>query len=101
MELLKDAAVRLAPLTERDADEMVRSLKTFPLLTGYRGGPAYNVQALEELVLRVSAMVEDLPEIVELDLNPVIMHGNEATAVDFRVKVAQVEAPLPLGAKRR
>ena len=46
-------------------------------------------------------MVEDLPEIVELDLNPVIMHGNEATAVDFRVKVAQVEAPLPLGAKRR
>ena len=101
VELLKDAAVRLAPLTERDADEMVRSLKTFPLLTGYRGGPTYNVQALEQVVLRVSAMVEDLPEIVELDLNPVIMHGNEATVVDFRVKVAQVEAPLPLGAKRR
>ena len=101
VELLKDAAVRLAPLTERDADEMVRSLKTFPLLTGYRGGPAYNVEALEEVVLRVSAMVEDLPEIVELDLNPVIMHGSDATAVDFRVKVAQVEAPLPLGAKRR
>ena len=101
VELLKDAAARLAPLTERDADEMVRSLKTFPLLTGYRGGPAYNVQALQQLILRVSAMVEDLPEIVELDLNPVIMHGDEATAVDFRVKVAQVEAPLPLGAKRR
>ena len=101
VELLKDAAVRLAPLTERDADEMVRSLKTFPLLTGYRGGPEYNVEALKQVVLRVSAMVEDLPEIVELDLNPVIMHGDRATAVDFRVKVAQVEAPLPLGAKKR
>ena len=101
VELLKDAAVRLAPLTEKDADEMVRSLKTFPLLTGYRGGPSYNVEALKQVILRVSTMVEDLPEIVELDLNPVIMHGNEATAVDFRVKVAQVEAPLPLGAKRR
>ncbi len=101
VELLKDAAVRLAPLTERDADEMVRSLKTFPLLTGYRGGPSYNVPALEQVILRISAMVEDLPEVVELDLNPVIMHGDKATAVDFRVKVAQVEAPLPLGAKRR
>lgn len=101
VELLKDAAVRLAPLTEADADEMVRSLKTFPLLTGYRGGSAYNVQALEQVILRVSAMAEDLPEIAELDLNPVIMHGDRATAVDFRIKVAQVEAPLPLGAKRR
>ena len=80
---------------------MVRSLKTFPLLTGYRGGPAYNVEALEKVILRVSAMVEDLPEVVELDLNPVILHGDEATAVDFRVKVAQVVQPLPLGAKKR
>lgn len=101
VELLKDAAARLAPLSERDADEMVHSLKTYPLLTGYRGGPAYNVEALKEVILRVSAMVEDLSEVIELDLNPVIMHGNEATVVDFRVKVAQVEAPLPLGAKRR
>ena len=101
VELLKDAAVRLSPLTERDADEMVRSLKTFPLLTGYRGGPAYNVEALKQVILRVSAMVEDLPEVVELDLNPVIMHDDEATIVDFRVKVAQVEARLPLGAKSR
>ncbi len=101
VELLRDAAARLAPLSERDADEMVHSLKTFPLLTGYRGGPTYNVEALKDVILRVSAMVEDLPEVIELDLNPVIMHGNQATAVDFRVKVAQVEAPLPLGAKRR
>ena len=100
VELLKDAAARLSPLSERDADEMVRSLKTFPLLTGYRGGPTYNIEALKEIILRVSAMVEDLPEVTELDLNPVIMHGDRATVVDFRVKVAQVEAPLPLGAKR-
>jgi acetate---CoA ligase (ADP-forming) len=101
VELLKDAAVRLAPLTEKDADEMVRSLKTFPLLTGYRGGPTYNVEALKQVILRVSAMVEDLPEIVELDLNPVIMQGDKATIVDFRVKIAQAEAILPLGAKSR
>lgn len=101
VELLKDAAVRLAPLTEADADEMVHSLKTFPLLTGYRGGPAYDVAALEEVVLRVSSMVEDLPEIVELDLNPVIVQPKGAKVVDFRVKVAQAATPLPLGAKKR
>jgi acetate---CoA ligase (ADP-forming) len=101
VELLKDAAVRLAPLTVEDSGDMVRSLRTFPLLTGYRGGPAYDVTALEDVVLRVSAMVEDLPEITELDLNPVIVQTKGATVVDFRVKVEETAPPLPLGAKKR
>ena len=50
--------------------EMIRELKTFPLLTGFRGSPVVDVSALEEGLLRVSAMVEDLPQIAELDCNP-------------------------------
>ena len=61
VELLKDVAVRLAPLTDRDAAEMVRSLATFPLLDGYRGAPKADVAALEDLLLRVSALVEAHP----------------------------------------
>jgi acetyl coenzyme A synthetase (ADP forming)-like protein len=90
VELLKDAAVRITPLTDRDAGEMVRSLKTFPLLTGYRGGPCYDVAALEQVILRVGALVEDRPEIAELDLNPVIVlpEGKGVAVVDARVRVA-------------
>jgi acyl-CoA synthetase (NDP forming) len=103
VELLKDVVVRITPLTDRDASEMVRSLKTFPLLTGYRGGPRYDVPALEQVVLRVGALVEDLLEIGELDLNPVLVlpEGKGVSVVDARVRVAEALPPLPLGAKRR
>ncbi len=88
VELIKDVSVRLAPLTRRDAEEMVRELKSFPLLTGYRGASAGDVEALVETVLRVSALVEDLPQIAELDLNPILVHVNDVTVVDARVRVA-------------
>ena len=71
--LLRDVSVRLTPLTESSADEMIRRLTTFPLLDGYRGRPKADVAALRDLVLRVSALAEDLPEVVELDLNPVVV----------------------------
>ncbi|MGZ5342705.1 MAG: bifunctional acetate--CoA ligase family protein/GNAT family N-acetyltransferase, partial [Solirubrobacterales bacterium] len=71
-EVLNDVAVRVCPLTRGDAGEMIRSLRIFPLLTGYRGTPTADLGALEELLLRVSAMVEAHHEIVELDLNPVL-----------------------------
>ena len=61
VELVKDLSVRITPLTDVDAGEMLRSLRTFPLLTGYRGAAPVDVPAVEELLLRVSAMVEDLP----------------------------------------
>lgn len=103
VELLKDVAVRITPLTDQDASEMIRSLRTYPLLNGYRGGPRYDVAALEELILRVGALVEDIHEISELDLNPVIVlpEGQGVSLVDARIRVAEALPPLPFGAKRR
>jgi acetyl coenzyme A synthetase (ADP forming)-like protein len=102
VELIRDVAVRLTPLTDLDARQMVRSLRTFPLLEGYRGGPARDVGALEEILLRLSELVEDLPEVDELDLNPVMVHsaGKGAVVVDARVHVAETAPELPLGAKK-
>lgn len=103
VELLKDIVVRITPLTDRDAREMVCSLKTFPLLDGYRGGPRYDVAALEQVILRVGALVEDIHEIGELDLNPVIVlpEGQGVSLVDARIRVAEALPSLPFGAKKR
>ena len=87
VELLKDVAVRITPLTDLDAAEMVRSLATFPLLEGGRGAPKADVAALEDLLLRVSAMVEAHPEIAELDCNPVTVLPDGAVVVDARALV--------------
>ncbi|HEY3143723.1 MAG TPA: bifunctional GNAT family N-acetyltransferase/acetate--CoA ligase family protein [Acidimicrobiales bacterium] len=101
VELLKDVAVRITPLTDRDAAEMVRSLATFPLLDGYRGAPKTDVTALEDLLLRVSAMVEAHPEIAELDCNPVKVLPDGVVVVDARVRVEAASPPPPLAARRR
>ena len=66
---------------------MLRELKSYPLLTGYRGASAGDVDALVETVLRVSALVEDLPQIAELDLNPILVHEHGVTVVDARVRI--------------
>ncbi|HEX2235135.1 MAG TPA: acetate--CoA ligase family protein [Actinomycetota bacterium] len=86
-ELLKDVQVRLTPITARDAAEMVRSLATFPLLQGYRGAPPADVAALEDVLLRVGGLVEDHPEVVEMDCNPVVVMERGAVVVDARVRV--------------
>jgi acetyl coenzyme A synthetase (ADP forming)-like protein len=86
-ELLGDVAVRLTPVSDIDARDMLRSLRTFPLLEGYRGAPPCDVPAVEELLLRVSALVEDHPEVVEMDLNPVVALPDGALAVDARLRV--------------
>ena len=91
-ELLKDVSVRISPLSREDASEMIRSLATYPLLTGYRGSQPADVAALEDVVLRTSAMVEAHHEIAELDLNPVVAGADGAVAVDARVRV---EVPPP------
>jgi acyl-CoA synthetase (NDP forming) len=85
VELMKDVSVRLTPLACEDAEEMLRDLKTFPLLEGYRGSPARDVVALEDIVLRIGALAEDIPEIAELDLNPVVVHERGASVVDARI----------------
>ena len=70
VELLGDIAVRLAPLSDVDIEDMLHSLKSYPLLTGYRGATALDVDALRQVLHSVSALVDDLPEIAEMDLNP-------------------------------
>ena len=86
-ELLGDVSVRLTPLSAADAREMLRSLRVYPLLEGYRGAPAVDVAAIEELLLRVGALVEAHPEIAEMDLNPVVALPDGPVTVDARVRV--------------
>jgi hypothetical protein len=87
---MKDVSVRLTPLSREDAATMVRELRSYPLLDGYRGSSKKDTDALEDVILRIGAMVEDFPEIAELDLNPVLVHEKGATIVDARVRIASV-----------
>jgi acyl-CoA synthetase (NDP forming) len=87
-EVLADHAARLAPLTEADADTLINSIRSAPLLHGHRGTPAADLAALRDMLLRVSRLTDDLPEITELDLNPVIARTDCAVAVDARIRVA-------------
>ncbi len=95
-ELLGDVAVRLTPLTDVDADDMLRSLRLFPLLEGYRGAPRCDVPGLEELLLRVGALVEAHPEVAEMDLNPVVATPKGPLVVDARVRLERPTAAPPL-----
>jgi acetyl coenzyme A synthetase (ADP forming)-like protein len=92
-ELLRDVAFRIAPLSEHDADTLLRDIKSFPLLQGYRGRPAADVAALREMLLRVSLLAQHVPELRELDLNPVIVlpAGQGCRIVDARARVAAVD----------
>jgi acyl-CoA synthetase (NDP forming) len=89
VEILGDVQFRITPLTDRDAAEMVRGIKGYRLLTGYRGHPPADVEALEETLLRVSRLVEETPEISELDLNPIfaLPPGQGCRIVDARIRV--------------
>jgi acyl-CoA synthetase (NDP forming) len=87
-ELLGDRALRVAPLTDTDADDMVRSLRSSPLLFGYRGAAPVDTAALTDLLLRLSVLGQQLPELMELDLNPVIARPDGALAVDWRMRIA-------------
>jgi len=90
VEILADVCFRVTPLTDRDAEEMIRSIRGYRLLEGYRGHPPADVKAIEEVLLRVSRMVEDIPEIRELDLNPIfaLRPGEGCVVVDARIRVA-------------
>jgi acyl-CoA synthetase (NDP forming)/GNAT superfamily N-acetyltransferase len=94
-EVLADHAARLAPLTDTDADKLIHSIRSAPLLTGYRGAPAADTAALRDVLLRVSRLADDLPEVSDLDLNPVIARADGVFAVDMRIKVAPYEPRDP------
>ena len=86
-ELFRDVTFRIHPLTDVEAREMIRSVKAYQLLTGWRGSKMADIQSLEDLLLRVSAMIEDLPQIAELDLNPIkVLEQNKGyVVVDARI----------------
>jgi acetate---CoA ligase (ADP-forming) len=90
VEVLKDVCFRVTPVTDRDVGEMVRSIRGFKLLEGYRGHAPADIAAIEELLLRVARLVEEIPEISELDLNPVIAlpPGQGCLIVDARIRLA-------------
>jgi len=85
VEVLKDVAFRIVPLVRRDASQMIREIKGYPLLEGYRGQEPANITVLEDMLLNLSAFVDKTPEIRELDLNPILAYGDSAVAVDARV----------------
>ena len=85
VEVLKDVSFRIIPIAARDARQMIREIKGFPLLEGYRGQEPADLAALESLLLRVSEFVEQQPEVSELDLNPVFAYKDGALAVDARI----------------
>jgi acyl-CoA synthetase (NDP forming) len=90
-ELVGDRVLAVTPVTDQDAAFMVRSLRSAPLLTGYRGAPVADLAALEDLLLRAGHLAEQIPEIAEMDLNPVIASPAGAVAVDAKMRVAPVE----------
>jgi acyl-CoA synthetase (NDP forming)/GNAT superfamily N-acetyltransferase len=97
-EVLGDRAARLAPLTTTDADDLIHSIRGAPLLLGQHGQhgqPPASIAALRDTLLRVSRLADDLPEVTELDLNPVIACADGATVVDARIRVSAHAAADP------
>jgi acetyltransferase len=87
IEIFKDTSIRLAPVTKREASDMLKELQAYPLLQGVRGKGRADVKALVEVICRVSTLLTNCPEIAEMDLNPVIVHpdGQGVSIVDARV----------------
>jgi acyl-CoA synthetase (NDP forming) len=94
-EVLADHAALLTPLTDTDADTLIRSIKAAPLLLGHRGSPPADLQALRDLLLRVSRLADDIPEVAELDLNPVIASHDGVQAVDARIRISPAQPRDP------
>lgn len=85
VELLKDVSFRVIPVEPRDAQEMIQEIKGFPLLQGFRGIEPASISAIVKTILNVSRLVEENPQIKELELNPVFAYRDKALAVDARI----------------
>jgi acyl-CoA synthetase (NDP forming) len=99
-ELLADRAFRIVPITDEDAHDLVRSLRGSPLLFGYRGSAPVDVGALENLLMRVGYLADELADVAEMDLNPVIVGADGVVAVDAKIRVAPTPAQLPADFRR-
>jgi acyl-CoA synthetase (NDP forming) len=87
VELFADRVLRILPLSDRDAHEMVRAIRGAPLLFGHRGSPLCDVGAVEDVLLRVARMADAIPQLAEMDLNPFIATPLGAVAVDARLRL--------------
>jgi len=85
VEVLKDVSFRMVPVTRRDANEMIREIKGYSLLQGYRGQESVDISSLEQIIVKVSGFVEQSPQIKELDLNPIFAYKDGAVVVDARI----------------
>ena len=97
---LADRAARLAPLTDSDADELIRSIRAAPLLLGHPGAPGADLAALRDLLLRISQLADDLPEIAELELSPVFARPDGVQAVDARIRLQAASEPADAHLRR-
>jgi acetyl-CoA synthetase (ADP-forming) len=89
VEVLKDVSFHLIPATKEDAMDMVKEIKGFPVLQGYRNLKPADLDALTEIMVKASEVVMDLPEIDEMDLNPIFVHEEGAVAVDARMILSE------------
>ncbi len=85
VEVLKDVAFRIIPIVRRDAAEMIKEIKGYALLNGYRGHEPAHIPTLVDMMLKVSGFVEETPGIKEIDLNPIFAYKDSAVAVDARI----------------
>jgi acyl-CoA synthetase (NDP forming)/GNAT superfamily N-acetyltransferase len=95
-DLLADRGFRILPMTREDAAEQVRGLRASPLLFGYRGSEPVDVAGLEDLLLRLARLAADLPEVAELDLNPVVARPDGVEALDVKVRLSPAVTDFPL-----
>ncbi len=95
-EVLKDRALGLPPLNQLLARRMMQKTRAWTLLQGYRNRPPADMEALEEMIIRLSQMLIDFPQIAELDMNPVMIKDGKAVAVDARILVSEPVRPYPL-----
>jgi acetate---CoA ligase (ADP-forming) len=89
VEVLKDVSFRIMPLTDRDVNSMVREIKGFPLLKGIRGKQPKDIEAIKDILVRVGQLGLDFPDILEVDINPIIVHEKGASLVDARIILRQ------------
>jgi acyl-CoA synthetase (NDP forming)/GNAT superfamily N-acetyltransferase len=87
-DVLGDRTFRPSPLTDRDVREMLLGLRAAPLFSGYRGAPPVDLTVIEDLLLRLSALADDIADVVQLDLNPIIVDQGSATVVDAKIQLA-------------
>jgi acyl-CoA synthetase (NDP forming) len=87
VEVFRDVSFRIAPISKEDAEEMVKEVKAYRILRGVRGEKPSDVNAVIEVILRVSQMVTDLEKILELDINPIFVYEKGCCAVDVKVIV--------------